>query len=139
MTAHTRLQRTAQDLTMAIVELRILPPFAIARFGSSPIPLEAYELRRSDDDPLGYREIKPVETLEVDEATGAIARNYVPDRIRFKDEQSRIRPVAPFLEVFAVTSDGALQPLTLHLLRAEGLDAQSVQWSVDVANLKVFR
>ena len=124
---------------MPIHELRILPPFAIGRFGSSPTPLDAYELRLSEGDPLGYRTICPVDTLEIDASSGAVRRSYVPDCILFKDHEKRVRPVAPFLEVFAVAPDGTFQPLTLDLLRAEGLDAQSVHWSVNVANLKVFR
>jgi hypothetical protein len=124
---------------MSIVELHILPPFAIGRFGSSPTPLEAYELRLREDNPLGYRDICPMDTLMIDETMGTVAKSYVPDRIRFKDDQGRVHPVAPFLEVFASMSDGTLQPLTLELLEAEGLDAQSLHWSVTVANLKVFR
>ena len=48
-----------------ITELRILPPLAIARLGSSPTPLDAYSLKPSED-PLGYRRICPEETLVVE-------------------------------------------------------------------------
>lgn len=123
---------------MAIQELRILPPFAIGRFGSSPTPLEAYELKFRDDDPLGFREICPAETLEIDPTSGAVKRCYTPDRIRFRDGDF-IRPVAPFLEVFAKTSADTWKPLTLDLLKAEGLGPKAVRWSVEVANLKAFR
>lgn len=122
---------------MSLSELRILPPLAIGRFGSSSQPLEAYELLISKTEPLGHRSIVPCETLEVDSATGAIARVYVPPNIRFKDGD-RIRPVAPFLEVFART-DGLLEPLTLDLLAAEGLGPEAVRWTVEVGNNKVFR
>jgi hypothetical protein len=54
-------------------------------------------------------------------------------------QAGRIRPVAPFLEVFAITGDGALRPLTLDLLRRNGLDASRISWRVAVANRKVFR
>ena len=123
---------------MSIQELRILPPFAIGRFGSSLTPLEAYELRIREDDPLGFRKICPAETLEIDPASGAVKRSYKPERIRFRDGD-RIRPVAPFLEVFAITSTDSLEPLTLDLLAAEGLGPEAIRWSVAVANLKAFR
>ena len=123
---------------MTIQEIRLLPPLAIARLGSADRPLENYDLVVADDDPLGFRLIRPAETLEVDPVGGAIARAYVPDRIVFRD-RDRIRPVAPFLEVFARTSDDVLEPLTLALLEAEGLTPADVVWSVRVANAKALR
>ncbi len=123
---------------MPISNIRLLPPFAIARFGSSSTPLEAFELAIADDASLGFRQIVPQETLEVDEESGSIRRMYVPRRIQFKDGDT-VRPVAPFLELFAQTGPDTLEPLTLSLLEAEGLGPEAVQWSVDVANLKVYR
>src|SRR5580658_6936099 len=98
---------------MTIVGLSILPPLAIGRLGSSPEPLENYELEIPADG-LGFRRIVPAETLYVDPATGAVARAATPERIEFRDGD-RIRPVAPFLEVFAHMDDGSLKPLTLGL------------------------
>jgi hypothetical protein len=123
---------------MPILGLRILPPFTVGRFGSSPHPLEAYKLSVSPDAPLDFRKIVPTETLEIDETSGAVARKYTPESIRFRDGD-QIRPVAPFLEVFAQTDENTLEPLTLELLAAEDLGPDSVYWSVNVANLKVFR
>jgi hypothetical protein len=124
---------------MPIHELRILPPLAIARFGSSPTPLEAYDLRVREDDPMAFREIVPKETLEVDNETGEIIRCYVPGQIHFRDKEKKIRPVAPFLDVYACTSEDCLEPLTLGMLSQEGLTDQDVHWSVEVANIKAFR
>jgi hypothetical protein len=123
---------------MPIRELRILPPLAIARFGSSATPLEAYELKICDNDPLGFRQICPVETLEIDPDSGAVKQIYTPKRIRFRDGE-HIRPVAPFLEVFAKTGNDTLEPLTIDLLAAEGLQPDGIRWSVEVGNLKAFR
>jgi hypothetical protein len=123
---------------MPILELRILPPMAIGRFGSSPIPLESYELNVAEDDPLGFRCICPRESLEIDPASGHVARAYTPKRIVFKDEHG-IRPVAPFLELFARTSEDELEPVNLDLLAAEGLGPDAIRWKVDVANMKAFR
>jgi hypothetical protein len=123
---------------MTIRGLRILPPFAIGRFGSSSQPLEAYSLQISTTDPLDFREIVPEKTLEVDPTSGAVTRAYTPTKVRFRDGE-HIRPVAPFLEVFALTESDTLVPLTLDLLRQAGVGAEAVRWSVDVANLKVYR
>jgi hypothetical protein len=83
---------------VSILELRILPPLAIGRLGSSSEPLENYELVVKD--PLGHRIIESAETLRIDPATGEVGEAYVPDRpVRFRDGP-HIRPVAPFLEVF---------------------------------------
>jgi hypothetical protein len=124
---------------MPILGLRILPPFAIGRFGSSPNPLEAFKLKPRDDDPLGFREIVPQETLKIDEATGTVTEIYTPPSpIMFRDGE-HIRPAAPFLEVYAQTSPDTLEPLTLKLLDNEGLKPDAVQWQVTAGNLKVFR
>jgi hypothetical protein len=82
---------------MKILELRILPPLAVARLGASETPLECYSLEPDESDPLGFRRIVPEETLELDPEGMEIVRAYVPDEIRFRDGD-RIRPVAPFLE-----------------------------------------
>jgi hypothetical protein len=122
---------------MSILELRILPPLAIARLGSSPEPLENYDLCVVD--PLGYRRIEPAETLLVDPAGGAVVDAYKPREIRFRDETERIRPVAPFFEVYARTSQDVLEPLTLRLLKSEELAPEDVRWTITVANIKAFR
>jgi hypothetical protein len=123
---------------MTIAEIRILPPFAIGRLGASATPLENYDLEVDDDDILGFREIKGAETFRLDRKTGEITESYVPDRVRFRDGGA-IRPVAPFLEVFARTGDDTLEPLTLDLLKKHGLTPASLKWRVEVGNLKVFR
>lgn len=122
---------------MSILELRVLPPLAIARLGSSPEPLENYELEV--EDPLGHRQITPAETLRLDPATGEIVEAYIPAApLAFRDGD-RIRPVAPFLEVFARTAPNVLEPLTLDLLRAEGLSPEDVRWTITLGNIKAFR
>src|SRR5437016_4991798 len=120
-----------------ITELRILPPLAISRLGSSPNPLENYNLELSTN-PLGFRQIAPAETLAVDDTTGEISRAYTPENIVFRDGD-QIRPVAPFFEVFARTSPDVLEPLTVDLLKKNKLTPASVKWTVHVGNIKVFR
>lgn len=127
---------------MPIHELRILPPLAIARFGSSATPLEAYDLEIPEQDPMGFRIIRPKETLEVDQETGEIARCYTPKPpIQFRDSEGekKVRPVAPFVEVYARTGENCLEPFTTSILESEGLSSKDVLWTVEVANLKAFR
>lgn len=128
---------------MKIRELRILPPLAIARLGSAPDPVVNYTIDDDPNQPLEFRELKPRETLVVDDATGEISGSFVPEEITFKDVdesgQPRIRPVAPFLEVFALTDGGKLVPLTLDLLREAGLGPEAIEWNVRVGNRKAAR
>lgn len=124
---------------MSIHEIRILPPLAVARLGSSPVPLANYDLAVSPDDPLGFRRIVPAPTLTVDHATGEVTGSETPAEVRFKDDAGRIHPVAPFLEVWARTSADHLEPLTIDLLKAEGLSPADVSWSVHVGNIKAYR
>lgn len=127
---------------MAIEELRLLPPLAIGRLGEASVPLEAFDLELSPAHPLDYRQIVPKTTLVVDERSGKIVHSYTPKgRIRFKDDKKKIFPVAPFLEVYARTSESPdeLVPLTVGLLKKDGLDIKDLQWQVEVANIKIFR
>jgi hypothetical protein len=130
---------------MKILELRILPPIAIARLGSSENPLDAYSLQVPEENPLDYREIKPEPSFTID-ADGYVTET-TPDKITFKDASGlkatngKVRPVCPFLEVFAVTSDDPdhLVPLTTDLLAKAGLSLNDLSWRIEVANHKMFR
>ena len=95
---------------MTIRELRILPPFAIGRLGSAPEPLDNYTIEDDRENPLGFRQIVGAPTLVVDETSGEIREQRVSKKVTFK-QGDRIRPVAPFLEVFAVTGEDHLEPL----------------------------
>lgn len=118
-----------------LVELRILPSLALARLGSSPEPQDNYELRAQD---VGYRQIEPALSLRVTD-TGEVEA-FVPTRIRFRDSDGRIRPVAPFLEVWAqFEADGPLEPLTAVHLQELGLSPGDLRWRVRVANHKAYR
>jgi hypothetical protein len=137
---------------MRIRELRILPPFAIGRLGSAKKPQDNFTIDDDPNQPLGYRRIIPVRTLNVNEETGAIECSTVPDKIEFKTD-GKVRPVAPFLEVFAVLDAPAVKtdarkkqqaqeqlvPLDLTLLKEMGLTPAHIAWRVSVANRKVMR
>jgi hypothetical protein len=129
-----------------IVELRILPPFAIGRLGSAEQPMDNYTIEVEPDvdpanpNPLGYRKLTPLPTLIVGPDGGIEDASPTPTLpLQFK-HAGKIRPVAPFLEVFAKL-DGAdeFTPLTRDLLRECGLSVENIRWSVCVANRKVVR
>jgi hypothetical protein len=124
---------------MNIRQLRILPPLAIARVGSAPEPLVNYTIDDNPNQPLDFRQLMAQPTLVVNEQTGEIARSFIPTEITFKDGENRIRPVAPFLEVFALTDKQELVPLTLDLLQQMGLAPEAISWNVTVANRKAAR
>jgi hypothetical protein len=125
---------------VTIKQLRILPPFAIGRLGSAAEPMDNYtfDLDIDPENPLGYRELKPQPTLMVNENSGEIEQQRTPAKLEFK-QGGKIRPVAPFLEVFAVTDTGRLLPLTTSLLEKHGLSEKSISWRVTVSNRKVVR
>jgi hypothetical protein len=125
---------------LKIKQLRILPPFAIGRLGSASDPMDNYTFDLDIDpaNPLGYRELKPQPTLIINENSGEIEEQRTPDKLEFK-QGGKIRPVAPFLEVFAITDAGRLLPLTTTMLRKEGLSDSSISWRITVSNRKVVR
>lgn len=126
---------------MTIKQLRILPPFAIGRLGSAYQPMDNYtfdpDIAPDAETPLGYRQLKALPTLVVNESSGEIEERP-PAPLEFK-QGGRIRPVAPFLEVYAVTDSDALEPLSVELLRDNKLTVENVRWQVRVANRKIVR
>jgi len=127
---------------MTIKEIRLLPPLAFARFGSAPEPQDNYTLQVEKNNPLGFRRIIPADTLIVaDDGTVSIRKanpKAKPARI-FRDRNGRIRPVAPFFELYAITDGDKLEPLTLGLLEENDIAHTTIQWSAHVENRKVFR
>ena len=122
---------------MAINNIRLLPTLAVARLGSSPEPLENYDLKIVDT--VGPRAIVPSETLLLDkEGNLSVCNSAAP--VEFRDCHGLIKPVAPFFELWGQL-DGSAEwvPLNKHILERNGLDAASVQWSAHIANIKVFR
>lgn len=125
-------------MSRELLELRILPPFAIARLGSSPTPMDNYELEIPN--PIGARQIVAADTLVVDPETGEASLKRPPFAVRFRDAEYRIRPIAPFLEVWArFAGEDHLVPLTTKELSEMGLELKAVKWQVHVANIKAYR
>lgn len=122
---------------MAIKEIRLLPPLALARLGSSPEPLENYELETPDV--VGPRAIVPATSLRLDPA-GNITASCSKGPVQFRDANHLIKPVAPFFEVFArVDGSDDWVPLTEELLKQHGLALSAVKWSAHLGNTKIHR
>lgn len=117
-----------------IKALRILPPLAIGRLGAARTPMDNYRAEVDPDRLLGYRRLVPDRTLIVDAERGTLT-SFTPSDLRFT-EAGKVRPVAPFLEVWAEVGKGQLVPLTEELLAANKL---ALQWCVHVGNHKVYR
>jgi hypothetical protein len=143
---------------MRIKSLRLLPPLAFARFGSArEEPQPNFELKINKDDPLGFREIDPAQTLKLgDDGSVSIPstderklRLLAADNPKVKLAElnklfrvgNLIRPVAPFFELFAIVENDPdkLVPVTPELLKSCGVDSSAVEWNVRVENRKVFR
>ena len=134
---------------MKIKSLRLLPPLAFARLGSALEPQPSYELE-IDAGSLGFREIRPGTTLlvgkhgklAVTNNNNRTANHSAPKRAEinkmFRDGP-RIRPVAPFFELFAILANGKVRPVTLQLLKSHNLRPSDISWAGHVENRKVFR
>lgn len=121
-------------------ELRILPPMAIARFGSSSEPMHNYEAKIDEENIVGFRKLIPTETFIIDQNTGEIGESIIPDKISFRDENGFIKPVSPFFEVWARFDDNDfLEPLTNAHLSELGTSSEQIHWQVKVGNHKIFR
>ena len=83
---------------MGIKSIRIFPPLAVARLGSSLVPLENYELEIPDA--VSPRKIVPAMTLLVDE-DGNVSEKRSTGSVAFRDREGLIHPVAPFFELWA--------------------------------------
>jgi len=121
-----------------ITELHILPVLAVARLGSSPDPMVNYDAVVNPADPLGVRRLVGAPTFVVHRPSGKIRERIDRPDVRFRDGRGRIRPVAPFFEVWARVQD-ALEPLTPTLVRESGYSIDDLSWRVTTANLKIAR
>jgi hypothetical protein len=121
-----------------VKEIRLLPPLAIGRFGDSAEPMHNYEAVINNA--TGYRDLVPADTLVVNPTSGEIVQKFQPPAVRFKDGAGRIKPVCPFLEVWAMFDQEAeLRPLTLTELTDLNRGPEHVSWDVTFGNLKMLR
>jgi hypothetical protein len=128
---------------MPIQSIFFNPPLSVARLGGSSVPMDAFSWIASEEPHLiGETQIRPEWTLDVQSDGGIVPRK--PDRLVLKDE-GKIRPVAPFLELWCDVGDAGdqanwtRQPLTSTLLAAEGFDLSGLTFTVTAMNRKASR
>ncbi|WP_074125204.1 hypothetical protein [Bradyrhizobium sp. NAS96.2] len=125
-----------------MLELFFLPPMAIGRLGSSDAPLASFSWAEANTrHDANETIITPALSLRV-EPDDSVAP-YLPDEIDFKDELGRIRPVAPFFELWAKMQSregGTVDvPVTLDLLKHLGATPHNVSYEITLANHKAAR
>ncbi len=126
----------------ALLGLFFTPGMAVARVGGSATPMVAFDWRESPQPQSGTQTtVVPALSFEV-QPDGAL-RPFMPDELRFKEDDGRIRPVAPFMELWARLqgSDGGTEeaPVTLALLAELGLTMAHVAVEVTATNAKAAR
>jgi hypothetical protein len=125
---------------VSIREIYFLPPLAIARLGASTTPLDCFVWATDKSIHGGSRTtIQPDVSLRV-MGDGSL-RPFMPNAIQFRDGDL-LRPVAPFFELWAtVEKEGKREAkqVTVGLLKDEGVELDSVKYTITVANRKAHR
>jgi len=126
-----------------LVEVFFNPPMVIARVGASDTPMVGFEWRAATSAHSGTQTvIDPALSFQV--AADGTLQPFMPTEIRFKEDDGSIRPVAPFIELWARlqrSEDGLLEeaPVTLALLAELGMNLRHVAVEVTASNLKAAR
>jgi hypothetical protein len=125
-----------------MLELFFLPPMAIGRVGSSDTPLASFSWAEANTrHDANETIITPALSLRVEPDDSVMP--YLPDKIDFKDEHGRIRPVAPFFELWARIQSCAGKicevPVTLDLLERLGASPRNVSYDIMLGNHKAAR
>lgn len=126
----------------SILEIFFLPPMAVARLGSGATPLASFSWAQANTrHDANETIIEPAVSLRV-EPDGSVTP-YLPDAIQFKDDDGKIRPVAPFFELWAKvqSGDGGISdvPVTLDLLHRLGVSLHNISYEITLANHKAAR
>jgi hypothetical protein len=124
----------------SLLNVYVLPPFAVARLGASDTPVDAFDwVENPATHGAGRTVIRPAVSLRV-LPDGSI-QPYMPSVILFRDGPGhQIRPTAPFFELWGRFDDAAdPRPLTETRLEEIGGSLARVSWRVRAANLKAAR
>ncbi len=124
---------------MQLKELCFLPPLAIARLGGADEPLDCFHWAESSDlRGAGRTVIEPAVSLNM--APDGTLSAHMPTAIHFRDRARRLRPVAPFFELWArIDDESELKPLTLDLLEELRVGPEDLRFEISVANKKAQR
>lgn len=127
-----------------IQELFINPPLVVARLGGGSIPQDAYRWAQSPNPRSNAQTVVLPDWSLTVEADGSVTPR-MPTSLRFRDGAT-IRPVAPFLEVWArmgsvgsAPSTWTEVPVTPTLLAAQGVALSDVLFRVMAINRKAAR
>lgn len=122
------------------------PPMAIARVGGSKEPMPAYRWKLDENPARGVQTmIEPAPSLMESSVKGNGHHPYTlkvetPDQVVFKDRHGKIKPVAPFFELWARVQDldGSVVkvPVTEAFLKARGTSLKHLRFTVVAANRK---
>jgi hypothetical protein len=122
------------------------PPMAIARVGGSKEPMPAYRWKLDENPARGVQTmIEPAPSLIETSVKGNGHHPYTlkvetPDQVTFKDRHGKIKPVAPFFELWARVQDGdgtvVKVPVTEAFLKARGTSLKHLRFTVVAANRK---
>jgi hypothetical protein len=131
-------------VTQKIQGIFVDPPIVIARLGSSNVPQDAYRwVEALNPRTDGNTVIDPWWTLDVN-SDGSVEPR-LSDMVHLRDGDL-IRPVAPFLEIWALLGEDGSPPsrwrevpLTPALLKQFGADESAIAIQVDAKNRKVAR
>jgi hypothetical protein len=123
-----------------IRHLLFAPSIAVARLGASTTPMDAFAWGPGDPH-IAETRIKPDWTLDVDAIGNVTAR--LPCALVLRDGLWH-RPVAPFLELWALVGDGGRNqwraaPVTRELLAANHLKPRDITFTVTAMNRKAAR
>ena len=126
----------------SILEIFFLPPMAVARLGGGATPLASFSWAQANTrHDANETIIEPALSLQV-EPDGSVTP-FLPDAIEFKDDDGKIRPVAPFFELWAKvqSGDGGINdvPVTLDLLHRLGVSLHNISYEITLANHKAAR
>jgi len=129
-----------------IIGVYLDPPMAIARVGGARHPMDAYTWEIDENPHRGVQtRIVPAPSLHPrsERGDGHWPHRLVvhrPERITFKDDHGRIKPVAPFFELWARVQDDTGStvsvPVTETFLTARGASLADVVFTVDAGNRK---
>lgn len=124
-----------------IRRLFFTPAVAIARLGGSSSPMEAFDWGPGDPHTVGETRVRPAWSFNVD-ALGNVTA-FLPTELHLRDGALQ-RPVAPFLELWALIGDGpqtdwSPAPVTTALLTANGTTESEVAFTVTAMNMKAAR
>jgi Ferritin-like len=126
----------------ALLEIFFLPPMAVARLGSGPTPLDSF-CWAENPAPHAQSDTVIMPTVSLTVADDGSVTPHLPSSIVFKDENGRIRPVAPFFELWAKLqcSDGEIRekPFTLGMMADFNLSLGDIRYEIVSANRKAAR